>query len=159
MKYFGKILFLVGILAITPAVFAADSEMETQPAKTEVNTVQDNGVPAGYRGVTVTLPGDQLLFINKGDFIDITVTFQAVMKNDKKELVTATILQNVKVINILKPESPFGQGMIQVLLNPNEAQYLELSVVQAKHIGITLRSTGDKELHPMEIASFKKLIK
>lgn len=150
---------MAGLLVIAPAVMAAGTD-NSQPAGTEVTAAaQENGVPAGYRGVTVTLPGDQLLFINKGDSIDILVTFQAVLKNDKKELVTATILQNVKVINILKPESPFGQGMVQVLLNPNEAQYLELSMVQAKHIGITLRSTGDKELHPMELASFKKLIK
>ena len=40
-----------------------------------------------------------------------------------------------------------------------KAQYAALSLVQGGSIALARRAKGDVELHPMEIASFKRLLK
>ncbi|OGS14508.1 MAG: hypothetical protein A2234_11435 [Elusimicrobia bacterium RIFOXYA2_FULL_58_8] len=100
------------------------------------------------------------------------------MGDNRKEKVTATILQNVLVLGV---GSNLGQGLssaqakakakdesadqsfsskmgLSLALNPNEAQYLSLSLKQGD-VAVVVRGLGDVELHPMEIASFKRLIK
>ena len=90
------------------------------------------------------------------------MTFDAVMgkkrRNDEGK-VTTTILQNIIVLNVYMPENRELPGAIELLCNPVEAQYVALSVAQAGRINIVVRAPGDTELHPMEIASFRKLIK
>ncbi len=116
-------------------------------------------VAQGYRGAAITVGWDQLLYVKKGDRVDVLVTFDALMKDDRKEKVTATILQNVVVLNVMKPAKREGAGVIELLLNPNEAQYAALSVAQGQKVHISVRAPGDLELHPMEMASFRRLIK
>lgn len=127
-------------------------------AKAKAQTV---GLSAGYRGVSIPVGGDQLLYLKKGDRVDVLVTFDAKMSEDgqeRKEKITATFLQNIVVINLHKPEKVDGTGAIELMLNPVEAQYAALGVAQG-NINITVRAPGDLELHPMEMASFRKLIK
>jgi len=135
-------------------------------------------VPPGYRGCVLPLENDLLRLIKPGDRVDILVTFDAVMGDNRKEKVTATILQNVLVLGV---GSNLGQGLsgsqakakaaaeaadqafsekaaLSLALNPNEAQYLALSIKQGT-VDVIVRGLGDVELHPMEIASFKRLIK
>jgi Flp pilus assembly protein CpaB len=112
-------------------------------------------VPAGYRGMAVPLSGDQAAFVKKGDRVDAMVTFDAKLK-DGKEKVTATILQNVVVLDVIKPARLEDKGVIELVLNPNEAQYLALSLQQGE-LRLSVRAPGDKEMHPMEMASFRKL--
>ena len=135
-------------------------------------------VPPGYRGCLLPMENDLLRLVKPGDRVDILVTFDAVMGDNRKEKVTATILQNVLVLGV---GSNLGQGMssaqakakeksesvdqsfsdkmgMSLALNPNEAQYLSLSQEQGK-VSVVVRGLGDVELHPMEIASFKRLIK
>ncbi len=135
-------------------------------------------VPPGYRGCVLPLENDLLRLVKPGDRVDILVTFDAVMGDNRKEKVTATILQNVLVLGV---GSNLGQGLssaqakskskeeaadqsfsdkmgLSLALNPNEAQYLSLSQEQGK-VYVVVRGLGDVELHPMEIASFKRLIK
>jgi len=135
-------------------------------------------VPPGYRGCVLPLENDLLRLIKPGDRVDILVSFDAVMGDNRKEKVTATILQNVLVLGV---GSNLGQGLsiaqakdkaksesadqafsdkmgLSLALNPNEAQYLSLSQEQGK-VSVVVRGLGDVELHPMEIASFKRLIK
>lgn len=135
-------------------------------------------VPPGYRGCVLPLESDLLRLIKPGDRVDILVTFDAVMGDNRKEKVTATILQNVLVLGV---GSNLGQGLsgaqakskeaaeaadkafseksaLSLALNPNEAQYLALSGKQGE-VTVIVRGLGDVELHPMEIASFKRLIK
>ncbi|HAU90716.1 MAG TPA: hypothetical protein DCW72_11065, partial [Elusimicrobia bacterium] len=50
------------------------------------------------------------------------------------------------------------KAALSLALNPNEAQYLALSMKQGE-LAVVVRGLGDVELHPMEIASFKRLIK
>ena len=106
------------------------------------------------------------------------MTFSAQMADNRKEDVTATILQNVLVIAV---GTNLGQGMtalqakaqadkedksaafsekamVALALNPNEAQYLALAKKQGDTT-VVLRGLGDLEMHPMEMASFRKLFK
>jgi len=65
-------------------------------------------VPPGYRGCVLPLESDLLRLIKPGDRVDILVTFDAVMGDNRKEKVTATILQNVLVLGV---GSNLGQGL------------------------------------------------
>jgi hypothetical protein len=112
----------------------------------------------GYRGFSLTLPAHQLAFLKKGQHVDVLVTFEAQMKDGRKDKVTATILQNVMIIDLVKPDLPDGRGVLELMLNPNEAQYAALSVLQGD-VRVTARAEGDVEMAAMEMASFKKLFK
>lgn len=135
-------------------------------------------VPPGYRGCILPMENELLRLLKPGDRVDILVSFDAVMGENRKEKVTATILQNVLVLGVgnnlgqglsaahakskdsqAQADAGFSdRGVLSLALNPNEAQYLALSIEQGK-ITIIVRGLGDVELHPMEIASFKRLIK
>lgn len=138
---------------------AAAAESAAAPV---AKAAQPVGLVKGYRGTSVTVGGDQLLFVKKGDRVDVLVTFDAKMKDkdkkERKEKITASILQNVVVVNIEKPAKLDEPGAIELLLNPNEAQYAALSISQGT-VTITVRAPGDTEMHQMEIASFRRLIK
>lgn len=120
------------------------------------------GLVKGYRGTSIPIGGDQLLYLRKGDRVDVLVTFDAVMggkdKKEWKEKITSTFLQNIVVINVRKPEKVEEAGAVELMLNPVEAQYAALAISQGS-MHITVRAPGDVELHPMEMASFRKLIR
>lgn len=116
------------------------------------------GLAAGRRGLTLPMPGHQVAFLNKGDHVDVMVSFEAVMKNNRKEQVTATILQNVVVINVQKPAGPNEQGLVELSLNPNETQYAALSYNQGK-LFLARRAEGDTAMAQMEMASLRKLFR
>lgn len=118
-------------------------------------------IPAGYRAVALPLPGTQLAFVKKGDRVDVLVEFEALMDvkgGDAKEKVVATILQNVVVADVKRPEKLDQIGAVELLLNPNEAQYAALSLEQGS-LHLARRASGDAEMHPMEMATFRKLFK
>jgi len=112
----------------------------------------------GYRGASLLLPWHQVAFLHTGQRVDVLVTFEAKLKGDVKEKVTATILQNVIVVDVQKTSKLEGKGVVQLLLNPNEAQYAALGAQQGE-LHIAARSEGDVEMHPMEMASFRKLFR
>ncbi len=135
-------------------------------------------IPPGYRGAVIPVKSDLMKLIKPGDRVDVLVTFDALMADNRKEKVTATILQNVLVLGIGsnlgqgmtamqfgetnkkdKQASAFAEaGIMSVALNPNEAQYLALAMKQGE-ITTILRGLGDIEMHPMEMASFRKLFR
>ena len=123
------------------------------------NYVLKHRIVEGYRGVSLPVPGAQTLFLDSGDRVDLLVTFEAVTKGDVKEMVTATMLQNVIVLNVSRPDRADETGVVQLLCNPNEAQYAALSLAQSKRVNIIRRAPGDVEMRPMEMASFRKLFK
>lgn len=136
-----KILAVVLTLAAVPAL-AADN------APT---------LPTGYRAVALPFPAHQLLFVAPGDRIDILTTFMADMgeKGKKRnEEVTATIMQNVVVLAVDRT-----QGVIQLIFNPNEAQYAALFASKDKTLWLSKRAAGDTEMHPMEMANARKLFR
>jgi pilus assembly protein CpaB len=136
-------------------------------------------IPPGYRGAVVPISADLLHLIKPGDRVDILVTFEALMNNNQREKVTATILQNVLVLGVgqdlgqglsaqqVKERTSAEQqvaafqetGILSVALNPNEVQYLALAQKQGESITVVLRGLGDVEMHPMQMASFRNLFR
>ncbi len=135
-------------------------------------------IPPGYRGAMLPIEPEMKILIKPGDRVDVLVTFEAMMNDGRKEKVTATILQNVLVIAV---GTNLGQGMnakqfksaqateektaafaekatVSLALNPNEAQYLALALKQGDPT-VIMRGLGDVEMHPMEMASFRKLFR
>ena len=135
-------------------------------------------IPPGYRGAILPIDQEMKILIKPGDRVDVLVTFDALMNDGRKEKVTATILQNVLVIAV---GTNLGQGMnakqfknlgdkeektaafsekasVSLALNPNEAQYLALAIKQGDTT-VIMRGLGDGEMHPMEMASFRKLFR
>ena len=115
--------------------------------------------PKDYRGMAVTVGADQSAFIGPGDRVDILVTFDALMANKKKEKVTATILQNVQVLAVLRSKLGAEHSILYLAVNPNEAQYLALAIDGDYTIRVIDRKEGDVTMKPMEMASFRKLFK
>ena len=116
------------------------------------------GLVKGYRGVAVPLPWYQVLFVEKGDRLDVFVTFEAKMKDGSKEKVTATILQNIVVVNVRKADKVEEPGVVELLVNPNEAQYIALALKQGE-VHVASRAADDTEMKAMEMASFRKLFR
>ena len=135
-------------------------------------------IPPGYRGAMLPIEPEMKALIKPGDRVDVLVTFEAMMNDGRKEQVTATILQNVLILAV---GSNLGQGMnakqfstqaaaedksmmtsekatVSLALNPNEAQYLALALKQGVST-VVMRGLGDVEMHPMEMASFRKLFR
>jgi pilus assembly protein CpaB len=135
-------------------------------------------IPPGYRGAMLPIEPEMKALIKPGDRVDVLVTFDAMMNDGRKEKVTATILQNVLIIAV---GTNLGQGMnakqfknaaaaeekssgmaekstVSLALNPNEAQYLALALKQGDPT-VIMRGLGDVEMHPMEMASFRKLFR
>ncbi|MDD5208084.1 MAG: hypothetical protein PHV36_01730 [Elusimicrobiales bacterium] len=149
-----------GALKLSREVFAQMFEVPRAAAgKFKPKYAPEARVLPGYRGVSLKVSGSQALFLESGDRADMLVTFDAIMGSGDKEKVTATILQNVVVVKVFKPASPAESGVVQLLCNPNEAQYASLSLAQANNIVLVRRAAGDFEMRPMEIASFRKLFK
>ncbi|MHB2025193.1 MAG: Flp pilus assembly protein CpaB [Elusimicrobiota bacterium] len=133
-------------------------------------------IPPGYRGAILPVDPDLSPLIKPGDRVDVLVTFTAKMADGHQEKVTATILQDILVLAVGRN---MGQGLtgaqykkmsgnqqessaldqkavISLALNPDEAQYLALSRKEGDTT-VILRGQGDVELHPMEMASFRRL--
>jgi len=135
-------------------------------------------VPPGFRGAILPVENELLKLVKPGDRVDILVTFEAVMGDNRKERVTATILQNALVLGVgtnlgqglnmdaakqkaaaeAAAQAFSDKGVLSLSLNPIEAQYLALSQKNGD-VNVVVRGLGDIEVHFMEIASFKKLIK
>lgn len=135
-------------------------------------------VPLGYRGAVLPVDQDLLKLMKPGDRVDILVTFEALMADGHKEKVTATILQNILVLGVgtnlgqgrsaqqekavAAAEAAAAQfqerGSLSVALNPNETQYLALAMKQGE-VAVVVRGLGDIAMHPIEMASFRKLFK
>ncbi|MDO8804846.1 MAG: RcpC/CpaB family pilus assembly protein [Elusimicrobiota bacterium] len=163
MKTIKLAIVCAAVLAAPATLRAADpGAAETPAVSTGTRVVLPSGLVYGYRGTSLPIGGDQLLYLKKGDRVDVLVTFDAMMgdkdKKERKEKITSTFLQNIVVINVRRPEKVDDAGAVELLLNPVEAQYAALAISQG-NIHITVRALGDVELHPMEMASFRKLIK
>jgi hypothetical protein len=115
-------------------------------------------VPAGYRGATINLKTEKIGSLRPGDRIDVLVTFDAMMNDKSMQKVTATILQNVLVLDVLRGPAPEAVGAVKLALNSVEAEYNALAAYQGDE-DIARRAPDDTEMHPMEMASLSKLDK
>ena len=151
-----KTTLLLGGLAAA-AIFAVSIGAQ-EGKKEEAKGANGRGLVESLRGFTLTLPGSQLVFLNKDDHVDVVVTFEAVMDDKRKEKVTATILQNIAVVGLRLPAKLEENGSVELAVNPNEGQYAALAVQQGS-VQLLIRAAGDVEMHPMEMASFRKLFR
>jgi len=111
-----------------------------------------------YRAVPVQFDSWQLRHIRAGDRVDITATFEALMASNAKRKVTATMLQNIKVLGVDRPWKRSEKGTLILKLNPIEAQYAFLGPSQAE-LGVALRNRGDNDIYPMEMSSFMRFFR
>lgn len=153
----GKKTLAALVLAFV-AAFAVSIRAQDGKKSDEKAPVRKGGLAVGYRAISLSMSGSQLAFLSKGDRVDVVVTFEAKMKEDVKEKVTATILQNVVVLGLRQPAKLDETGVVELEVNPNEGQYAALSVQQGT-IQLLRRPEGDTEMHPMEMASFRKLFR
>ena len=167
MKIIKLAIVCAAVMAAPPALRASEPGAPGAPTgSAAVSTGTPAALPSqlvkGYRGTSLPVGGDQLLYLKKGDRVDVLLTFDAKTgdkgKTERKEKITATFLQNIVVINVRRPEKVEETGAVELLLNPVEAQYAALGVAQGT-IHISVRAPGDVELKPMEMASFRKLIR
>jgi Flp pilus assembly protein CpaB len=112
----------------------------------------------GYRGIAIPLPGTQLAFVKKGDRVDVVVEYETAGEGGAKEKVAATVLQNVLVVDVRRPDRLEQLGAAEILVFPIEAEYAALSLAQGE-VHLSVRAAGDKEMKPTEPASFRKLFK
>ncbi len=111
-----------------------------------------------YRAVTIPINGYELRIVRPGDRVDVLATFDSTGAAGKKMMLTATVLQNVRVLGVERPRRGEEKGSLVLKLNPNEAQYAALGVKQSD-LSIALRAKGDDETYPMEMATFLKFFR
>ena len=166
MKNSGKGWTFLGGAGLAAALLGAWATARAQqPPQAQQQAAAPAGVdedgPAlrsGYRAMTLALEGYQLRFLEAGVRVDVMVTFEANIQ-EHKEWVTATILQNVLALNVQQPAGDDKMGVLQLMLNPNEVQFLALAVDSGRKVTVALRPTGDADMKPMEMASFRKLFR
>jgi pilus assembly protein CpaB len=129
-----------------------------------------------YRAFILEVNSYVSSLVKPNDKVDILLTFEALLKSGTKEKMTATILQDVQVLGV---GGNLGQGMdsaqreaaadrdsnsaafsdrsaISLSLTPIEAQYLALAKEEGE-VTIVVRSTGDSQQYPIQMASFQTL--
>ncbi|HXT01286.1 MAG TPA: RcpC/CpaB family pilus assembly protein [Elusimicrobiota bacterium] len=116
------------------------------------------GPAAGKRAVSIPIDEDQLLIVKPGDRVDVLAVFDAALASGAKEKVSATFLQNVRVLGVATTGAIHGKGVLTLELNPIEAQYALLGVRQAD-LGVALRTPGDVEIYPMEMSAFYRFFR
>lgn len=135
--------------------------------------------PAMRGFVLNDVPSEVAALIKPDDKVDILVTFEGLMKTSgRSEKVTATILQNVRVLGV---GTDFGQGMdasqfnrnrereadlsafsnstaLSLELVPEDAQYLALAQENGE-ISVVVRNTNDIEKQGLDIATWSALFR
>ena len=111
----------------------------------------------GYRAVSIPINAYELRRIRAGDRVDVLATFESA-RFESKGMVTATMLQNVKVLGVERPGKGEEKGTLVLKLNPIEAQFAALGVRQSD-LSLALRSAGDNDVYPMEIVSFLRFFR
>ncbi len=107
-------------------------------------------IPTGYRATSMPASPIEVSQIKAGDRVDMIVT----MSVQSAGMVSATILQNALVLSTVK------KGKVEAVvlaLNPIEAQYALLSASEEYRVNFVIRGKNDIEMHPLEMATFRKL--
>lgn len=105
--------------------------------------------------LSLPLDADKAAFVRPGDRIDVLATFGADQPQDAaKRPLTATILQNVTVLDVRKSPARPGQSVLLLGLNFLEVQYAALAWETAD-VSILVREKSDQETHPLQPWSLK----
>lgn len=146
-------IIAAALLVMTAALAVRSAENAPSTKKAAAREYE-----VGYRGIAFGVSGAQLASLKKGDHVDVLSIFDAALEDKAKEKVAATILQNCRVIELHKADKAGEAGVVELLVNQNEAQYLALALVQGS-VHLIRRFEGDREMKPMEMASFRKLFR
>ncbi len=121
----------------------------------EVNPPQ-----AGYRGISLVFDSDRVFYLRPDDRVDAIVVFDRNKESSgkKKEVCAGTMLKMVSVLNIAPSEDNPGKTIVQLGVNPAEAQYLE-AAAHSGDIWLSLRKKGDQNDHPLEFSAWSKVLK
>ncbi len=144
----------LAVVAAVLAVFLAAGWAKCRQDRRFASELMENR----YRAVAVQFDGWQIRHIRAGDRVDVTATFEALMAGGSKRKVTATMLQNVRVMKVDRAWRRGEKGTLVLKLNPVETQYAFLGPSQAD-LGVALRNRGDDEMYPMEMSSFAKFFR
>jgi hypothetical protein len=126
--------------------------------RVERSTFDKAGPAAGKRAVSVSIGEDQLLDVKVGDRVDVLAVFEVVTATKSREMMSATVLQNVRILGVAHAGSLLGKGVLSLELNAIEAQYAHLAANQTI-LGLSRRAASDKELHPFEMSSLRRLFR
>lgn len=146
---------LLILLAGVPILKAGDAAPGA--VKTQSFQAKSPKRPDTHRGVTFPVKASQLLYLKRGDRVDVLMTFVKTSAG-RKEKVTVTVLQNVPVVNIKKPEKKGAMGAVEVMCDPEEAQKAALGDAMGE-IHLAIRAPEDGETRSLEEANFRKLFK
>jgi hypothetical protein len=122
------------------------------------STFDKAGPAAGKRAVAVSIGEDQLLDVKVGDRVDLIGVLEVVTSTRSREMLSATILQNVRILGIAHAGSLLGKGVLSLELNPIEAQYAHLAANQTV-LGLSRRAASDSEMHPFEMSSLREMFR
>lgn len=127
----------------------------------ELNVV----IPTGLRAVSVAVDEESGVgyMIKPGDFVDVILTYyDAGLDGKKKNMVTATVLQDVRIVAVgqdfsfTKKSSSYGS--VTIALTPSEAEVLIFAREKGK-LSFTLRALGDRSKEKIKSAEFPELMK
>jgi len=122
-------------------------------------------IPTGLRAVSVAVDEESGVgyMIKPGDYVDVILTYQDQgMDGKNKSLVTATVLQDVRVVAVgqdfsfTKKSSSYGS--VTLALTPAEAEVLVFAREKGK-ISFTLRALGDRVKEKIRATEFEELMK
>lgn len=114
----------------------------------------------GYRAVNLAFDSDRVFYLAPDDVIDVIAVMAKPPKSSPAEEAdgAATMLKRVRVLAVRPSETSPGESVVRLTVNANEAQYLEVAAHQGS-LWLTLRKKGDVEDHPLEVATWNKILK
>ena len=139
--------------ALVCAMSKSSKNVPAEKSKTDATSVSSKIKDQKRGALLLNLPKAVAQVVSPDDYVDVLVTFDAVMKDERHQNVTATLLQNVQVITVGTDDNT---AYVVLALSPRDAQYLALAQKDG-NISITLRAAGDEANYLMEIATFEKL--
>ncbi len=111
--------------------------------------------PAQWRAYIFETDAVTASSVKAGDVADVLFSFEALLKEkNAKEQVVATILQRIKVLDVINPKE--GGHALVLTLDPRDAQYLFLAEKEGK-IKLIFRNASDSALNAMPVASYSAL--
>lgn len=148
----GKALLLVSAIGLFGCSKTSEAPIATK------RVAMNEKVTPGFRGMPLPVAAWKAQFINPGNRVDVIMVLDKDHPARPKEKSGQTILQNVLVLDVREPLRDGEPNVLELAVNPNEAQWLALAIEEAK-IHVVLRGPKDSESHPMEIIGFRKLFR
>ncbi|MDR1195916.1 MAG: hypothetical protein LBL00_05515 [Endomicrobium sp.] len=108
-----------------------------------------------YRAFALEIDDVNAAIIKAGDKIDFMFAFEAIFKDNPRDMMSTTILQDILVLKTVKIK---GRNYWILSLTPFEVQYTALSQRESPFpAAATLRSDGDNQRYPVNIAFMSKI--